>query len=108
MFISFLLCCAGKRKEMNQRKEKPALYKRDFKTQKRKFPSTHKISNSVRKIFIPSLKISNRIPSGLRPEPPTAHKVSRYCVLSHSEMALPRKRCERICGRMKSGKRSTK
>ena len=42
MFISFLLCCAGKRKEMNQRKEKPALYKRDFKTQKQKFPSTAK------------------------------------------------------------------
>ena len=30
------------------RKEKPALFKRDFKTQKRKFPSTPKISNSVR------------------------------------------------------------
>ena len=48
MFISFLLCCAGKRKEMNQRKEKPALYKRDFKTQKQKFPSTLKMPNSVR------------------------------------------------------------
>ena len=74
MFISFLLYLAGKRKETNHtlkgilirtartspttqaRKEKPALYKRDFKTQKQKFPSTLKIPNSVRKIFIPSFK----------------------------------------------------
>ena len=76
MFISFLLYLAGKRKETNQRKENRRLSKETVKCFISNFSAT-----SCCKNYLKTQLFLTKVPSGLRPEPPTAYKVSRYCFL---------------------------
>ena len=64
MFISFLLYCAGKRKEMNQRKENRRLLKETVKCFIKDFATTSCGQNLLKtQLFLV------KYTSGLRPEP---------------------------------------
>ena len=82
------LYCAGKERKVSQKKEYRRCTKELLKLRNENFRPLSKYKIRYGKFSFLRLKISNCIPSGLRPEPPTAHDVSRYCVLSHSEIKI--------------------
>ena len=74
-FFSFVL--RGQKKRNEPKKRKPALSKEILKFRNENFRPLTKCQYRYGKFSFLHLKISNRIPSGLRPEPLTAYKVSR-------------------------------
>ena len=71
------LSCAGKERKVSQKKEYRRYSKEILKLRNENFRPLSKYKIRYGKFSFLRLKISNCIPSGLRPEPPTAHIVSR-------------------------------
>ena len=74
----FLFFYEEKRKKRTKEREKPVFTKEILKLRNENFRPLSKYNFRYGKFSFLHLKISNRIPSGLRPEPPTAYKVGRY------------------------------
>ena len=81
-----------KRKKRTKEREKPVFTKEILKLRNENFRPLSKYNFRYGKFSFLCLKISNRIPSGLRPEPPTAYKVGRYFFLSGGRGMQPYER----------------